>query len=325
MAYRFKSGESIPEAVRRIAQEEIESALGQLTHARGAARDEGIHEARKSVKKLRALLRLMRPELGSAYRAEAANLRKIGRTLSDFRDAGAIIETFDSLREKYQDEIGKQGLLSIRRGLVASKQQAEKRGRIENVLARISGTLTKTVKRVKSWPLSADGFPAIAPGMDEIYRRGRRALKTVRKHPKAENYHDWRKRVKDHWYHVRLIENVWTDVMQAYEGSLKSLETWLGDDHNLVLLREKVLAQPADYGKDAEMAVFVSLVDRYQKELRDNALSMGERVYDDKPREFTRHMKDLWHTWETQPESLTEAAAPKAAAKRKHRHSPASR
>lgn len=321
MAYRFKAGESVPEGVRRIAQEEIESAIQQLSK-RGTARDEAIHEARKSVKKLRALLRLMRPELGAAYRAESDNLRKIGRTLSEFRDAGAIIETFDSLREKYRDQLRGHSLLSIRRGLLASKHDTETGAKLDGILARTSATLARAAKRVKLWPLAEDGFPAIAPGMAQTFRKGRETLKTVQKHPRPENYHEWRKRVKDHWYHIRLIENVWTDVMQAYEGSLKNLETWLGDDHNLVLLREKVLAEPAKYGTEADINRFVSLVDRYQKELRDNSLSIGERIYHDKPRDFILRMDDLWATWQTEPKSLSqlEVDVSKPAAKHSRPH-----
>jgi len=58
-----------------------------------------------------------------------------------------------------------------------------------------------------------------------------------RKHPHPENYHEWRKRVKEHWYHVRLLEVTVADG--GYEKSLKELETALGEDHNLVLLQEK--------------------------------------------------------------------------------------
>ena len=301
MAYHFKLGESIPEGIRRVAREEMESAAAQLTGKGAANRDEAIHEARKSVKKIRGALRLMRPELGATFRVENARLREVGRKLSEFRDAGAVLETFDALLEKYRGELGKHTLDSIRKGLVARKQQGEKRAKIERALISLSGAVGRAAKRVKTWPLANDGFAAIAPGLEETFREGRKALARVRKHPRPENYHELRKRVKDHWYHVRLLENLWNDAMQAYEKSLKELEAWLGEDHNLVVLGEKVLAEPAFYGKAEEIRFFGKLIDKYHKELRANSLVAGARIYGEKPRQFAGRTQKLWEAWQTRP------------------------
>jgi CHAD domain-containing protein len=304
MAYHLKSDESVPEGIKRIVLEEIDSAASQLSGKEETNRDEAIHEARKSVKKIRGVLKLMRPELGDIYRIENTRLRNVARKLSEFRDAGAIIVTFDGLREKYRGELGRRRLASIRRGLVARKKQAEKEARIEEVLARMAATLRRTGKRVNAWPLNTDGFAALAPGLEATFRRGQKAMARVHKSPRPENYHEWRKRVKDHWYNVRLLENLWTDVMHAYEKSLKELEDWLGEDHNLVVLRQTVLAEPAFFGNDNEIGLLVSLMDKYHKELRDNALSVGERVYDEKPRLFIRRMQHIWDAWQAQPKTL---------------------
>ena len=69
MAYRFRHGESVPDAIRRVAREELRSAVRSLTGRGAKNRDEAVHEARKSVKKLRALLRLVQSELDESYGA----------------------------------------------------------------------------------------------------------------------------------------------------------------------------------------------------------------------------------------------------------------
>src|ERR1019366_4549746 len=148
--------------------------------------------------------------------------------------------------------------------------------------------------RPAQWPLAADGFEAIAPGLEATFRRGQKALARARKQPLAENYHGWRKRAKDHWYQVRLLEGVWDGTMPAYERRLKDLETWLGEDHNLVVLQEKAMAEPGFYGRQPEIALFVKLIGKYHKELRGNALALGERIYDEKSRQFTRRMRRMW-------------------------------
>jgi CHAD domain-containing protein len=128
----------------------------------------------------------------------------------------------------------------------------------------------------------------------------------ARNDPRPENYHELRKRVKDHWYHIRLLEDLWTDMMSAYEKSLKDLETWLGNDHNLVVLRGRIVAEPAFYGTEKDIDLILDLIDRYQNELRDKSLSLAERIYEKKPRELTRQMKHLWETWRHDPKRLEE-------------------
>jgi CHAD domain-containing protein len=291
LSYYLKQGEPVPAGIRRVVREEIESAARQLSGGGETDRDEAIHEARKNVKKIRGVLRLVQPELGEVYSAENRRFRDLGRQLSQFRDAGAMIETFDALRKHYGDEMGRRTLGSIRRGLAARKKQAEEHAEIVKVLPPMAAALREAAKGVAAWPLEADGFRAIAMGMEATLRRGRRALKRARKHPTPENYHEWRKRVKEHWYHIRLLESFWTGTMVAYEKSLKELETALGEDHNLVLLEEHALP-----GNSQDVALAGKLIGKYHKELRADALALGERIYEGKPGQVMKRMRDMWNS-----------------------------
>lgn len=296
MAYRFERGESVPESIKRLAREQLEGAVESL--GQHGKRDEGIHDARKRVKKTRALMRLVEGELGDLHSAENARLRDAGRGLSEFRDAAAVIQTFDTLREKYHDRFQKHPLDSIRQGLLLRKQRAERKAKIAESLKEISAVLSAAARRVTRWPLTDDGFAAIQPGFRQTFRRGRKAMTTALRHPAPETFHDWRKRVKDHWYHVRLLEDVWTDVMGGYEKSLKQLEDWLGSDHNLVVLRDKVTAEPEFYGSPEDIEAFLDVLARYEKEMRGQALEMGARVYAESPGQIARRMQRLWDAWQ---------------------------
>ena len=305
MAYRFKAGESVPENVQRIVIEELEFAADQLGNS-NHKRDEAIHEARKSVKKIRGVLRLMRPELGPVYAQETKRLREIGHRLSDIRDAAARLEIFNGIIERHKGELQKNALRGIRRGLEQAKKEAEESPETEKVLRNATAAFRSAARRVKTWPLKKDGFAAIAPGLELTYRTGKRALKLARRNGTAENLHYFRRRAKDHWYHVRLLESVWTEVMQAHEASIKDLEQWLGDDHNLVVLREQLENEPDRYGGEEEIRTFVSLADQRQKELREEAISVGLRVYEQKPKQFVADLSKLWDAWQVQPDSLKE-------------------
>ena len=307
VAYRLERGESVIAGLKRVVRDEIGSAATQLADDR-ASRDEAIHEARKSIKKVRAVLRLVSAELGEAYPNENARLRDIARKLSEFRDAFVIIETFDDLKKKYRVET-RNRLRSIRAGLTRKRNAAEKKETVGIVLDHAAAALAQTATRVEAWPLETDGFSALRPGLAKTYRAGRSALVRVREDPCPDNYHDLRKRVKDHWYDMRLLESLWTEMMSAYEKSLKDLETWLGNDHNLAVLREKIAAEPAFYGEQNDIDLILDLIDRYQHELREQSLALAERIYEEKPRAFISRMEHLWDTWRQESGSLAESSA----------------
>ena len=86
------------------------------------------------------------------------------------------------------------------------------------------------------WPLERDGFEPLEDGLERTYRRGRRDLARRGKDPTAENLHEWRKRVKDLWYHCAILERSWKPVMSALADEAHELSDRLGDDHDLAVL-----------------------------------------------------------------------------------------
>src|SRR5687768_18459883 len=103
MAYSFEPQESLANGVRRIAREELESAIENL-HGSDADRDARVLEIRKSLKKLRAPARLFRAELGAAaFEHENVALREIGRKLSAARDTAALAGAIDRTAEQLGD------------------------------------------------------------------------------------------------------------------------------------------------------------------------------------------------------------------------------
>ncbi|HZQ52050.1 MAG TPA: CHAD domain-containing protein [Bryobacteraceae bacterium] len=299
MSYRLERGEPVPGEIRRIVSEEADFAIKHLTNTAVRRREEAIHEARKSIKKIRGVLRLVRSDFGRTYRDENRTLRDAGRRLSQIRDAEAVIEVFDDLVQRYRGDLQKNVWAAIRRGLETGKREVEMAAGIDSVLRQAAAALRRIARDVKRWPLQHDGFQAIESGLAGTYKRGRKALAEAQRDPTPDNYHYFRKRVKDHWYHVRLLENLWTEEMKAREAGLKDLQNWLGDDHNLVVLREKLQQEPDKFGKRPEADLFCALAGQYQAELRDKSVSLGLRLYEQKPKRFTQSMSHLWGAWET--------------------------
>ncbi|HKN40971.1 MAG TPA: CHAD domain-containing protein [Acidimicrobiia bacterium] len=98
MTFTLDPAKPIPKAVRKATEKQLRKIVAALTGQAGLDPDEAAHDARKRAKKLRALLRLVRPELGDdVYRRENRALRDAARRLSPVRDAWVLVETLDGL------------------------------------------------------------------------------------------------------------------------------------------------------------------------------------------------------------------------------------
>ncbi|MGD1072191.1 MAG: CHAD domain-containing protein [Bryobacteraceae bacterium] len=299
MSYQLKRDESIVDGLRRIVAEEVHAASLQLGARNRDNRDEGIHEARKSVKKLRGIVRLMMPAMGDAGKRENMALRDAGRRLSGFRDAAALIETVDNLQKTYAGDPDAKDLATLREALVQRLNEAGKPEDVTAAASQVLHDLRDFKRRVNRWLKGEDNISMLAPGLRASYRRGRKALARAAREETALNYHELRKRVKEHWYQVRLLENLGPEISTREEG-LKDMQEWLGEDHNLVLLREIVSKEAAGVQR---------LIGKYQEKLRQKAMSQGEKLYAPKPGAFTRRLEQLWDVWRLRPIAAKEAAA----------------
>jgi CHAD domain-containing protein len=283
MPYRIKHGEAVPRALRRIAREQVDAACKALSGP--AQSQDGVHEARKSLKKLRALLRIVRPQLGDTFDSENALLRDLGRRLSPVRDSVALLESFDELRKDGLKRTGKSAQDTVRAALVGEKQRLEGEIAAGHVASAVAGELHAYRDRISKWPIEGDGFEPLLPGAAKIYRAARKGLARVQTDPTPENFHEWRKRTKDLWYLARLLEGIQPEPMSVLANSLHDLEQALGEDHNLTVLAGKL-----PRGADA----FRQALARRQQGLRDSAMAIGKKLYHEKPRQFTDRIETLW-------------------------------
>src|ERR1043166_4315885 len=126
MAFRLKAGESVRGGVRRLAAKELGRARQRL---RGANRpsDEAVHEARKSVKKARAIMQLIDNDRGRHLERSRKRLRSINRRLSPVRDADAMLEILDKLRARAPRLISEHTFARVWRRLASEKRAAMQR------------------------------------------------------------------------------------------------------------------------------------------------------------------------------------------------------
>jgi CHAD domain-containing protein len=292
MSFRLKREASIAAEIRRLVSRQLEVAISELRTVGDPESDEAVHDARRRVKKIRAVIRLVRPVLDKTYRAVDRELKDVSRMLAPVADGQGIIETLDELAHRYRKLLPTHAVRSIRAGLRERGARIDHEASRQGLIRIAAETLRGERKRVKQWAIRGDGFGAIAPGLEESYRRAREAMILAWSKPKATHFHSWRRHVKEHWFHVRLVEDNCGNRLVAYQQRLEALDGVLGEYHNLVILREVLVT--ATYTSRQETARCLRVVIRYQRLLRRHAEMLGVRIYGDKPHHYLRRVRRLW-------------------------------
>jgi len=292
MAYRLSFAEKVPNGVRQCAREQLADAGARLERA---SEDpvKAVHEARKDLKKTRALLRLVRPALGrTAYRGENDALRDIGLALSGTRDADVRVATAQQLAEHSTGQLPADVFDALSEALVAEAGAANAGSGDASRFATVIEQLRAAGLRVEAWPLDGADWDTVLAGIARAYARGREAFAIARATPEPELLHTWRKRAKDLWYHQRLLTPAWSDVLGAQAEAAHALSELLGDDHDLAVLVERLAddAPPLVPVVDAHRAELRALIAHRSDELRADATRLGHRIYAEPPKAFTRRL-----------------------------------
>jgi hypothetical protein len=171
----------------------------------------------------------------------------------------------------------------------------------------VAGRLNFAVRRLETarsraegWRFGLEGFDAIAPGLAKVYDRGRREMTVVRRRPTDELFHDLRKRVKYHAYHMRLFAPVWPALLEVARDQTMVLAEAIGADHDLVVLRAMVTGEEelartvGDPGLQARLAM---LIDRRRADLQRGIFELGTLVFAEPPETLVSRLRGYWHAW----------------------------
>lgn len=295
MAYRLSIAEDVPSSVRATAQEQLERAAAKLED-RSADPVVAVHDARKSLKRTRSLLRLARPALGrKAYRAENDALRLAGLSLSGTRDADVLVETVQALAKRFAGQLPLAQFETLRDALAREADEGRS-GDTSPDRAQLGGVLRAAAERAEQWPLDGADWDHLLEGIARGYERGVETFAAARHEPTVEHLHDWRKRVKDLWYHERLLRDAWPAVLDAHAEEAHVLSELLGDDHDLAVLRQRLangVELPAGTVIDAE--ALERLIDERRDELEEESRRLGRRLYAETPTAFARRLGRYLH------------------------------
>ena len=264
--FALGEGEPVADGIRRIATGQLDEIADHLD----VTDETSVHEARKSFKRLRAVVRLSRDQLGDeTRRRENAAFRDAGRELSGARDARVLVETLDKLDAE--------GFAGLRAALIADHERAVGSDDRPDEVA-IREAIHEARERVATWPLDDAGPATLAPGLRRIHKRGRRAYKAAKQDPSSANLHELRKRTKDLWHAAQILEAAAPKRMHKTARDAHKLADQLGDEHDLVTLLGAAARHRATM-TDEELRDLEKLIGRRRAKLQRKALRRARDLY----------------------------------------------
>lgn len=286
LEFRLRPGEDPAAGICRVITARAAQAAAAVRQA--AAVDdpaEPVHEARKSLKKVRSALRLLRGMIPEADR-KAANTacREAAARLSGARDAEVKLGTLAKAIGPDAEPAG----AGRWRGELESEADSHRGQLTADGLAEIEAAIDGVARefRGREVPGSTE---QVAGNSGRAYRRGRKATKRAGRSGAAEDFHAWRKRAKDLRYQLEILEPRLPAEFKAARERAEELADLLGDLHDLDVLAEDLsgrgLAEP-------ERSHLEGLIAEARDLQVERCLELGASTYADRPKRFTKRIAE---------------------------------
>jgi CHAD domain-containing protein len=303
-------GEPLAEALPRMAVGQVDIALELLAPDSQASNAHVVHETRKAIKRLRALLRLLEHQLGrEEYARDGDALRELAQRMAGARDAEVMLATLDGLIARHPRALGRRaGVRQLRVGLVGEQRHLERLalGAPSGRSVAIAELLVLR-ERIGAWSLpDRRGIQLVERDLKKLYRQGKkrhqRALRG--KGDEVRAMHEWRKRVKDLRYAAEMLRRRDSRKRPRSDERLRELAKradalgeLLGEDHDLAVLAQRLhTGRQADRqdtwhtGRKTRKALLKAIAKR-RKALRKRALRDGARLYRRSPKRLIRQLR----------------------------------
>jgi len=299
-------GEPLGDGIKRVTLDQLEfGAAGFFEGEDQFGR--AIHDARKSIKRVRALLRLVRFELPQdIYRYEDNAMRNTARLVSDVRSSSGVVESAELISGIYGEFLA-EGTFGETLHRLSQRRDITQLRALEdpNMVGRVVRNLERAYHRYSSWPTDPDArevygvgirdnFTAIGPGLHDTYGRGRREMVAAFTRSSSHGFHQWRKRAKYFRHQMEFLVPLWPEVIVGTAVTLNQLGEVLGEDQDLRELNELVTSRPDLCPNPKERSLLSALIAQRRSELQLASEILGRRVYAEKPSWLEHRFGEYW-------------------------------
>jgi CHAD domain-containing protein len=273
----LKNKESVDDDIKRILNDQIDIALSYLDNESDNNFDESIHEARKCIKRIRAVIRLIRDDIGrQKYRKENFFFRDINRNMSELRSISVNIETLVKLNS---DKLA--GYKALIDHFIEMKEKIIYKLCLEDDrLGKVVKMLEKGRKRTEGILIKNKDFEILFLGLIRVFNQCLRSMILAKNEPSDVNLHEWRKKVKYLYYQFQVLTPVLPEELVVYTPKLDQLADCLGEDHDFAELEDSLRVNPSVSAESNKPDTIYNIIDKTRYDKQKVLFSLAGEIFD---------------------------------------------
>jgi len=244
-----------------------------------------LHDARKNLKKFRALIRLIRYFIpDEKYIFLNISARDIARTLATARDFDSAVEAcernYPNLN-RYEKNL----TTRLKKKIIKYKKQV-KIGQEKEINLQILSKIKETINLIDFTNISDD---EVIFAYKKMYRKTKKYLNFLTMDDEIFYFHEWRKNVKYLRYQSAFLKTFWADYYLWFENQLHILSDVLGNMQDNLLINEYIKKHL--FLKNMAAETYIYRTSELNKDLKIKSLDKGELVLFETSKSVEKRLK----------------------------------
>ena len=291
--FEIKKRETFEQGIHRLL-EQLNTDTAKLLMS-GSRAHLSVHEARKNIKKLRAILRLIRHEIDiETYQELNAFYREIAQQIGPVRDVTSQIELF----EKFETNIKSPALRrAIEKAIRLTKNRRKKEFDIyykNKVREKVAKELLLKTETFKQLNIHGESDIFIEKSVRDIFKKTIQRMKIAEKDGGNEAYHNWRKTVKYFMFQMMILKNAWASYFEAYIGEMNEMQKLLGDLHDLNIVNNFVVEGELFQLDKKQKDALLNYIYPRRAALKKQIHQIGNRLFIEDSLTFASRLNAIW-------------------------------
>lgn len=264
----------------------------------------GVHDARKALRRARAVLGLVAGALPKHERTAVRKaLQEARRALSTARDHAVAPETAAELA------LGEEDRATAKRVLDVAAQALPALAELKQLVAESAARAAAQLEALEAALPQELAWDVVVDGVVETYGDARRARRAAKR--SKPWFHAWRRRSKELAYQLELLAEHAGPRLAAIHSELDGVTDTLGPAVDLIMLREFVMTYAQGIPPE-DIAHLKAAIDAQLSDVMKDARRAGRDSFRQRPRKFGKRLSKAVHRDLTPPETEPNGEMPGA-------------
>ena len=252
-----------------------------------------VHEIRKCVKRIRALLKFYSVTPESYSLLFNKQFQNLGRILAPIRESFVNTQIFERVTSG-------NALIPERKIKQAKELFQEKNRILTESLVGENGEFSRILKLVQEFEFQIKNSPGELPSVKQVcvelcnsYSLSFLLFDKPELIMDGNELHELRKKLKRLWYQLEFVKFMHPRYFRMKSDQLNKITENLGEDHDLYVFLNELNSDGFDFGSD-ELLILTNLIE-HQREL--NQLKMNPRIkqfFNEYPEDFNQKMNKIF-------------------------------